>query len=141
MTDLVTNADDVEIIIEPAEPNVWGVPTIIRIVGEDFTLTTDQDIASVSGFGQNAPKGLTKGDLEYSFDFNIEGENKDLMRAISDDIGDARPFAITARKPGDWEYSFTVALAESEEISGTTGEAIGLSVEGMAAGRDRDLDL
>lgn len=141
MSELVTNADDVEVIIEPARPGEWGVPDLIRIVGEDFTLGTDQDIASVSGFGQNVPKGLTKGDLEYSYDFNIQGENKDVMRAVSDEVGDSRPFAITARKPGDWEYSFTLSLAETEEISGTTGEAIGLSIEGMAAGRDRDLDL
>lgn len=145
MANLVTNADDVEVIIEPANPDQIGVPAQLRVVGEEFTISTEQDIASVSGFSQNSPKGLTKGDIEHTFDFSIEGENEDVMVAMSDESGDSRPFAMTARKIPDegsdaeWEYSYMLCLAEAEEISGTTGETIGLSIEGYGAGRNRDI--
>lgn len=136
--DLVTNADDVNITIESKDE------TLIRIVGQDFTVTAEQTINSVSGLGQNTPKGLTKGDLEYSFDFTIQGENVEVIDAIADSDGDSIPFDMTATKPDEdsdatyvWEFDLTTCLADTEELSGTTGEAIEYSVEGMAAGLDR----
>lgn len=150
MADLVTNADDVDVYLKANSEdiaNTADVPTsAMYIVGNEFSLSTEQDIESVGGFSQNVPKGLTKGDIEYSFDFSIDGENRDVQLLISDEDGDSRPFSMTVEKPNEanpdeteWKYSFEVCLADTEEISGTTGEAIGLSVEGMAAGRTRTL--
>lgn len=139
--DLVTNADDVEVTIETIDEN------LIRVVGQDFTITAEQTINSISGLGQNTPKGLTKGDIEYTFEFTIQGEDTDIMDAIADSDGDSIPFDMTASKPDEdsddvsfrWEFDLTTCLADTEEVSGTTGEAIEYSVEGMAVGLDRTI--
>lgn len=146
MAELVTNADDVEVIIENESGN------FIRVKAEEFTLTSEQDITSVSNVGQNIPRGLSKGDIEYTFSFTIEGDDTAIKQSVNDEVGDARPFGMTAGKPieanesgaggGDeyeWEYGFDLCLADTEEITGTTGETLGYSVEGMAAGRSREL--
>lgn len=137
---IVTNADDVELVVDFDDG-----PTV-RVVAQDFTITAEQTINSISGISQTAPKGLTKGDLEYSFSFTVQGEDTSVMDNVSDDIGDALPFDFTASKLSDegsdaqWEYALTTCLADTEEISGTTDEAMELSVEGMAAGFDKDIE-
>lgn len=134
---IVTNADDVDLTVD------FHDGPLVRVVAQDFTITAEQTINSVSGISQNTPKGLTKGDLEYSFDFSIQGEDTEIMDNVSDSDGDSLPFDMTASKQEDngsdatWEYALTTCLADTEEISGTTGETMELSVEGMAAGFDK----
>lgn len=136
MSDIVTNADDVYLKVDFEQDDTWH-----NVVGQDFSITSEQTIGSISGISQNKPKGLTKGDLEYSFSFTIQGADTEVMKKVSDSSGDAKPFNLVAKKMGEgedadveWEYSLTTCLADTEEISGTTDEAIEMSVEGMSAG-------
>ena len=137
MAELVTNADDVELFINPRDGSQF------RVKANEFSLSNEQTINSVGEIGKNQPKGLTKGDIEITYDFTIMGEDTDVMDAIKDRNGDSKPFDMTARKSADkgsdasWEYSLQLCLADTEEVSGTTGEAMELSVEGMAGGMDR----
>lgn len=145
MADLVTNADDVEVVIDSYEAPTDSIETPVRIKANEFTISVEQDINSVGAISQNTPKGLTKGDLEYSFEFSIEGDDVDIQALVSGVQGDSYPFDMAARKPTtgeadiqyEWEYSLETCLADTEEITGTTGEALGFSVEGMAAGLDK----
>lgn len=142
---IVTNADDVDLFLDfnTGDDDDLGY----RVIAQDFTITVDQTINSVGGVSQNVPKGLTKGDLEYSFSFTIEGEDTKVMRNVSDSDGDSIPFDLTASKPSDtgadgeteWEYALITCLAETEEISATTDETVEMSVEGMAAVLDKDV--
>ena len=146
MSELVTNADDVSIVMSNEEYTPDGEGTVRFLKANDFTISTEQNIVSVGAIGQVAPKGLSKGDLEYSFDFTVEGEDLEAMDMVSDDIGDSLPFDFTARKPREaedadpyWEYALTLSLADTEEVTGTTGETIEMSVEGMAAVLDKEV--
>lgn len=146
MTELVTNADDVEVVISNEEYTPDGEGTVRFLKANEYTLTSEQNIASVGAVGQVAPKGLSKGDLEYSFDFTIQGEDLEAMDIVSDDIGDSLPFDYTVRKPQEgstvpeWEYSLKLCLADTEEISGTTSETNEIAVEGMAAALDKEIN-
>jgi len=138
MAELVTNADDVELFVNPRDGSQF------RLKANEFTLSNEQTINSIGEVGKNQPKGLTKGDIEITFDFTIMGEDTELMEIIKDRNGDSKPFDMTARKSlgsggsnAVWEYSLQLCLADTEEVSGTTGEAMELSVEGMAGGMDR----
>jgi hypothetical protein len=143
---IITNADDVDIVLESevseqrrGSPNSMG-----RIVADEFSINVGQTITSVSGVGYNVPAGLSKGDLEYSFSFVINGDDVTVMDMVSDDVGDSLPFSFTARKVDDngdvqWEYALTTCLADTEELSGTTDESIQLNVEGLAVGLDKEV--
>lgn len=136
---LVTNADDVDLTVE------FEDGTVVRVVAQEFSISVDQTIGSVSGISQNTPKGLTKGDLEYTWSFVVQGEDVNVMDGVSDSDGDALPFDMSATKLPDqgsnaeWEYALTTCLRESEEVSGSTDEAMELSLEGMAVSLDKDL--
>lgn len=136
---IVTNADDVELVLD------FNDGPTGRVVAQDFTITVEQTINSISGISQNTPKGLTKGDLEYSFSFTIQGEDTQVMGNVSDSDGDSLPFDMDASKLPDqgsdaeWEYALLTCLADTEEISGTTDETMELAVEGMAAGFDKEV--
>ena len=142
---IITNADDVDIILESevsdtrrGSPNSMG-----RIVADEFSISVGQTITSVSGVGYNTPAGLSKGDLEYSFSFVINGDDTTVMDMVSDADGDSLPFSYTARKVDDngdvqWEYSLGTCLADTEEISGTTDETMQMSVEGLAVTVDKE---
>lgn len=146
MEDLITNADDVDVYITEVSDEVVNlIQTPYRVKANEFTITVDQDVGSSGTVGQNAPAGLTRGDLEYSFEFNIEGDDGGLQRVVSDNIGNSLPFSFRAEKPnlpdtegGGWTYYFGTSLAETEEISGTSGEALGLSVEGMSTSLNKE---
>lgn len=144
---LVTNADDVDLYVDfsPATSDEDGETTAYRLIAQDFTITVDQTINSISGISQNVPKGLTKGDIEYTFSFSVQGQDTKVMENVSDDDGDSTVFDMNATKTDDngnieWEYSLTTCLADTEEVSGSTDEAMELSVEGMAAGFDKETE-
>lgn len=140
---IVTNADDVDIILE-SDGEKHGTPNSMgRFNANEFTLTVDQDITSEGMVGQNTPAGLSKGDLEYSFSFTVVGQDTTMMDMVSDDTGDSLPFSMTARKVDggetQWEYSIETCLADTEEITGTSGETLEVSVEGLGAGFDKEV--
>jgi hypothetical protein len=160
MTELVTNANDVNVYLAPlddggdglvgaVEDFLTGVSSggPIRVQADEFTLTSEQNISEVGDVGGDNPselKGLSKGNLSHAFEFTIQGDQADVQSTVTRQNGDARPLEMRAEKPqeaGDSDSSFTYALdlvlCESEEISGTSGDPLGYSVEGVGAGRDR----
>lgn len=142
---IITNADDVDVVLESEDGTKAGTPNAMgRVVASDFTITAEQDISSVGSIGHVTPAGLSKGDLEYSFSFTVSGEDVTVMDMVSDEVGDSIPFSLTARKTDEngnivWEYSLTTCLADTEEITATTGETMELAVEGLAALLDKDV--
>lgn len=142
--DIITNADDVDIVFTSEYiPGSEGETTMLRKNVNEFTITVGQTISSEGKVGANAPAGLTKGDLEYSYSFTIVGEDEDVQNMVSDDIGDSLPFDMIAKKVEDgeeqWSYSFSTCLADTEEVTGTTGEALETDIEGLAARLNKDV--
>lgn len=144
MTELVTNANDVSIYMAPKD----GSGSPIRVKANEFTLATEQGITEVGDVGGSDPselRGLSKGNLSHGFEFTIQGDQANVQETTTRPNGDARPLEMRAEKPeeaGDssssWKYSFDLVLCESEEITGTSGDPTGYSVEGVAVGRDRN---
>ena len=160
MTELVTNANDVSVYLSAKGEDEGLLDTIldtftggsgstnaIRVKANEFTLTSEQNISEVGDVGGNNPselKGLSKGNLSHAFEFTVQGDQPNIQTVVTRPNGDARPLEMRAEKPqeaGDsdssWTYAFDLVLCESEEISGTSGDPLGYSVEGVGAGRSR----
>jgi len=141
--DILTDANDVDVVFEQ-DGNQYGTPnSMMRKTVNEFTITVGQTISSEGMVGQHAPAGLSKGDLEYTFSFTLSGDDGDIQGMVSDEIGDSLPFNMTAKKVEDgteqWSYSLRTCLADTEEVTGTTGETLEVSVEGMAARLNKDV--
>lgn len=139
---IVTNANDVELVLERADSQRGTPQDLGRVVVDDFSITKEEDAESVSGVGWHLPVGLTRGDISFSFSFTILGEDVSTFEMIADSRGRGNLFSFTARKADDdgtlrWEYALDTCLATSEENSGTSGDPTEYAVEGIAVRLDK----
>lgn len=139
---IITNANDVELVMTADGTNKGTPQSMGRIVVDDFTLTRSEDVQSVSGVGFQLPAGLSNGDIELEYSFTMMGEDADVFDMVATADGHSRIFSFTARKMEDgeiqWSYTFDTCKAASEEISGTSGDPMEYAVEGFAVSYDRN---
>lgn len=135
---LVTNADDVDIIIEDATGSQVGTPQALgRMVVDDFSITIANDNNPVSGVGFQIPAGVSMGDVTYEWSFTMMGSDTDVFDKLSDSKGRSKTFSMTARHVNDdgnivWEYALQFCFTNSEEIGATTSDPMEVPVEGGA---------
>lgn len=144
---LITNANDVELILETGDVdaggNRRGTPQSMgRIVVDEFTVTKSEDDSLVSGVGYRLPAGITNGDIEHEFSFTMMGQDVATFEMIAESDGRSRVFSFTARKTdGDgnveWEYALDTCKATSEELSASSGDPMEYAVEGIAVAVDK----
>lgn len=142
MANIITNANDVELVLEGDGDKVGSDKSLGRIVVDDFTITREEDDSTVSGVGFRLPAGLTYGDINFSFSFTMIGSDTDVFRTLSDDQGRGKLFSFTARKTDDngnleWEYALDTCSATTDEFSGSSGDPTEVPVEGVAVGYER----
>lgn len=127
----ITNANDVRLVVKTGQNGDLGLTDRARIVVDNFNFTVDEDNEGLSGVGNHTPVGVTRGDVEYSWSFSIQGEDGDLLRAIALDNGRSREIEFLAKG-----RSFTVKMGSgyltSLSYDGDSGEAVEWSAEGMA---------
>lgn len=133
----ITNANDVELVLEREDAQVGTGQSLGRMVVDDFSLTTENDNESVSGVGFDLPAGVSRGDVTYSWSFTMLGTDTDVLDMVSDDVGRTRLFSMTARKVADdgtveWEYALQTCYTNNEEISASSGDPMEVPVEGGA---------
>ena len=136
----ITNANDVRLVIKAAGEDDIGLTDRARIVVDDFNFTIEEDNEPLSGVGNQRPVGITRGDLEYTFSFTIQGEDGDLLQTIATRRGRSREieFVATGR-------AFVVKMMSgyltSLTYDGSTGEAVEWAAEGVAMSADlHDVD-
>lgn len=141
---LVTNANDVELVME-GDSGRRGTPQNMgRIVVDDFTITREEDNSFPSGVGHRLPVGVSRGDVEFSFSFTMQGEDVDVFEMVATQDGLSVPFSFTAQKPPEdgsegveWQFALETCLAGTEELTGTSGDPMEYSVEGGAVSIDK----
>lgn len=138
---IITNANDVTLTVSAptggdADVNATAGPDG-RLVVNDFSLTHSVDLTSHSGIGRNAPKGISIGDIEYEWEFTVQGEDVDLFTGIVSDDGIPLEINMTAYMR-DTQVGITGAFTEEDAIEGTSGDVAEMTFSGMATGMDRD---
>lgn len=143
MTWYPTNANDVTLIVSEVIRDDDGnvdertrIASSARIVVDDFTIGTDEDIEGLSGLGNARPLGVSQGDIEDTFEFTVQGEDADLFTSLaSDDDGRANELEIIVRMD-DYRDKLTGCRAGTRELSGSSGDPVEYQVGGIATGRD-----
>lgn len=143
---VITNANDVELVLERSGTQVGTARTMGRIVVDEFSITIDEDNQSVSGVGYQLPAGITYGDITLSWSFTIMGDDKAVFDMVATEDGEAQAFSFTARKTDDdgnveWEFALDTAVRTSEEVSASSGDAMEYALEGIAVSIDRRVEL
>lgn len=142
---VITNANDVELVLERSGDKVGTPRTMGRIVVDEFSITIDEDDQSVSGVGFRLPAGISYGDIELSWSFTIMGDDLDVFNMVATEDGESHAFSFTARKTDDdgnvqWEFALDTAVRTSEEVSATSGDPMEYALEGIAVSLDRRVE-
>lgn len=138
---IITNANDVELILEAGDTDRGTPSDMGRIVVDEFTITREEDDSLVSGVGFHLPSGISNGDIEFSFSFTMMGQDVDTFEMVASADGISRIFSFTARKRDEddveWEYALDTCKATTEEITASSGDPMEYSVDGIAVSVDK----
>lgn len=141
-----TNANDVTLIVSrvlrSADGTREGSNKIVdtsAVVVDDFSIETEEDLEGLSGIGNRTPQGISKGDVEHSFSFTVQGEYAELFINIAEGDSDdqsndgtqSRELELIAKFEGV-NIELSGAWAGTRNVSGSSGDAIEYEVEGMA---------
>lgn len=142
-----TNADDVTLIVSRVIRDDSGTRTgtaelanTSAIVVDDFSLESDEDMEALSGVGNAEALGVSRGDVEHSFSFTVQGEDATLFSNIASEDGRSVEMEIVLSAE-DYTDKLTGAYAGTRTISGSSGDPIEFEVDGLATGRDDSVDL
>lgn len=136
-----TNANDVSLRVTQVreeEDDRTLVNTGVVVVDE-FSIGTEEDLEGLSGIGNPEALGISRGDVEHTFSFTVQGEDADLFQRIAsgDDPGDDTR-SVQLELLAMFEsvnIQLTGARAGTRNVSGSSGDAIEFEVEGLATGR------
>lgn len=139
---IITNANDVELVIESGDRSRGTAQDYGRIVVDEFTITREEDDSLESGVGHRLPAGISNGDITHGFDFTMMGEDVDTFEMVATADGRSKLFSFTARRMDDdgnvaWEYALDTCKATTEELGGSSGDPTEYAVEGIAVSVDK----
>lgn len=137
-----TNTNDVTLIVSQVNRDESGTRTgttelsnTNAIVVDDFSLDTEEDMEALSGIGNAEALGISRGDIEHSFSFTVQGEDAELFSGLaSDEDGRAVELQIIL-SADDYKDKLTGAYAGTRNLSGSSGDPLEFEVEGIATGR------
>lgn len=138
-----TNTDDVTLIVSQVLRDESGSRTgsvelanTNAIVVDDFSIDTEEDMEALSGIGNAEALGISRGDIEHTFSFTVQGEDADLFNGLASD-GDGRAVELEIiLRAEDYKDKLTGAYAGTRSVSGSSGDAMEYEAEGIATGRD-----
>lgn len=143
-----TNADEVTLIIEQVNRD-GGSRTTSSILGsdsgpvsgavvvDDFSIETEEDLEALTGIGNYEALGISKGDVEHSFSFTVQGEHAELFQNLAQDNGTAQELDIIV-KMDTYKDKLKSAYAGTRNVSVSNGDPVEFEAEGIALDRDPD---
>lgn len=141
-----TNTDDVTLTIstverEDGERTTDKLVKTGAIVVDDFSLETEEDLDGLSGIGNRTPLGISRGDVEHSFSFTVQGEDADLFIDIAEGEGGSSDGGTVSAELEiialfqDVKIKLTGAWAGTRSVSGSSGDPVEYEVEGLATSK------
>lgn len=138
---IITNANDVELVLEANGTQRGTAQSMGRVVVDDFSITREEDDSLESGVGHRLPAGISNGDIEFNFSFTIMGQDVSTFEMIATADGRSNVFSFTARRRDgstiEWEYALDTCKATTEELSGSSGDPTEYAVDGIAVSVDK----
>lgn len=119
----ITNANDMYV----------SVAGIAPLPAEDFDLTVSQEKSLVHGAGRDEPRGHSVGNIEYEWEFTLEGEDAEFFNETAKD----KTFRITLRGQ-DYKWTLGIATTIDRNFSGTDGEVVEYSANGIGYQEDEE---
>lgn len=136
-----TNANDVTLIVSKVDRDESGTRTgttelsdTSAVVVDDFSIDTEEDMTALSGIGNAEALGVSRGDVEHSFSFTIQGEDAELFSDMVAEDGRAVELQITVSMDS-YKTKLTGAYAGTRSVSGSSGDPVEGEYEGIATGR------
>lgn len=144
MTWYPTNANDVRLVVSVVERDETGTrtgsTTIVdtgAIVVDDFSIDTAEDLSALSGIGNPQALGISRGDVDHEFSFTVQGEDAEMFNNLASNDGRANELEIRAIM-NEFSDKLVRAYAGTRNVSASSGDAVEMSVEGMATRRPND---
>jgi len=142
MTWKPTNTNDVELVVSIVDRDESGTRTGTRkiadtaaVVVEEFSIDSEEDMEALSGIGNAEARGISQGDVEHSFSFNIQGEDAELFKDLASDDGRANELEIIVRLE-DYRDKLIGAKAGTRSLSGSSGDSTEYEAAGIFTKRD-----
>lgn len=136
-----TNANDVTLTVSTVTRDSSGANTGSTKIGksgnisvDEFSIETEEDLTRLSGVGNAEALGISRGDVEHSFSFTVQGEDAELFSNLATDNGRANELQILV-KLQDFKFKLTGAYAGTRNVSGSDGDPIEYEVGGIAKSR------
>lgn len=138
---IITNANDVELIIQSGDTSRGTPQSMGRIVVDEFTITREEDDSLESGVGHRHSLGISNGDITLNFSFTMLGHDVSTFEMVATKDGRSNVFSMTARKRDEdlleWEIALDTCKATTEEVSASSGDTMEYNVEGIAVSMDK----
>lgn len=129
----IENANDVVLTVTPVfDGDSLNLEEAARIVADSFNFTINEDNQSLSGAGRRTPKGLSGGDVEYTFSFTIQGTSAELLKTFALRDGRSRWIAFTAVCQDGTILDMDAGKFTSFAKDGSSGDPTEYSIEGVA---------
>jgi len=141
MTWKPTNTNDVELVVSIVERDESGARTTRKIadtasvVVEEFSIDSEEDMEALFGIGNAEALGISQGNDENSFSFNIQGEDAELFKDLASDDGRANELEIIVRLE-DYRDKLIGAKAGTRSLSGSSGDSTEYEAAGIFTKRD-----
>jgi hypothetical protein len=135
MTEIV-NANDAVLTVEYNDVEASAGPDG-RLLASDVSITRNRDLTSHSGIGRHAPKGISLGNVEYEWEFTLEGEDAELFTSIAADNGEANVLQMTLELTNT-KAEVDGAYTGEDVIELSDGEVGEMTFSGMATGVDTE---
>lgn len=147
MTWKPTNTDDVTLIISAVIRDDTGsrtgsteIANTSAVVVDDFSIDTEEDLEILTGVGNaeangQVAGGVSKGDIEHTFSFTVQGEDAFVFQNLTNDNGRAGELEIIVNAQ-DYKDKLVGAYAGTRNLSGSSGDPLEFEVEGVATGRN-----
>lgn len=135
-----TNANDVRLIVsritrDEDGRNEVSIMDTASVVVDEFSIGSDEDLEGLSGIGNPEALGISRGDIEHSFSFTIQGEDAEVFNALVQEDGTAAELQIIVRMDA-YVDKLVSAYAGTRNLSGSSGDPTEFEVEGIATSRD-----
>lgn len=138
-----TNTDDIRLIISQVNRDESGARTgttelsnTSAVVVDDFSIGSEEDMEALSGIGNAEALGISRGDIEHSFSFTVQGEDADLFNGlVSDEDGRSVELQIILVAE-DYKERLTGAYCGTRNLSGSSGDPLEFEAEGIATNRN-----
>lgn len=132
----ITNANDVTLTVKGADTSKAGADGKLMVADFDYEKAAEKE--PKHGCGNHDPIGVTHGNNTYSLSLSLEGEDAILFDEMNTDSPKGPDLQVTIRGQ---KYKWVIHhfWPDTENFSGSDGDAVEYSLEGICSKPSREI--